>query len=276
MPSTWLARSSTGTESVLPSSPDADTPILLGFSQCIFSAVFLFSGCFGSSCDYFSCGCGDRYGSVYDDDYPGYPDDYEGDYDPDNAYDSYYDGVWGESRDSEDEEEGYSDEDRSSQSSDEDEGIVKQEDDKTIVPVTDAPHPSAVMETKVDVKQETKEEVLNGPFIARFVDSKLEILAGAVPGAAPVGCAATENGTGEQASTSSGIGPDVQTEGKRVSGYRLPIALGSASLHLTRHTTDIAKSQSKTVLNLNLILHAVLLCRYNYMRFRSFPLRLEV
>jgi len=157
---------------------------------------------------------------VYDEDYPGYPDDYEGDYDPDNEYDRYYDGVWGESRDSEDEEEDYSDEDRSSQSSDEDEEIVKQEDDKTVVPVTDGPHPSAVMETNVDVKQESKEEVLNGPSIARFVDSKLEILAGTVPGAAPVGCAATGGDAGEQASTSSGIGPDVQTEGKRVSGYR--------------------------------------------------------
>ena len=158
---------------------------------------------------------------MYDDDYPGYPDDdYEGDYDPDNEYDRYYDGVWGESRDSEDEEEDYSDHDRSSQSSDEDEEIVKQEDDKTIVPVADAPRPSAVMETKVDVKQETKEEILNGPFIARFVDSKLEILAGTVPGATPVECAATESGTGEQASTSSEIGPDVQTEGKRVSSCR--------------------------------------------------------
>jgi len=170
----------------------------------VFFAVF-FSGCFDCSCNYFSCDCCDRY------DY----DDYGGDYDPENEYDSYYDGVWGESRGSEDEEEGCSDEDRSSQSSDEDEGIVKQEDDKTTVPVTDGPHPSAVMETKVDVKQETKEEVLN--------DSKLEIamsLAGTVPDATPVACAATGSGTGEQASTSSGIGPDFQTEGKRVSGCR--------------------------------------------------------
>jgi hypothetical protein len=184
--------------------------------------------------DYLSCGCCDRYDSVYDDNYPGYDDDYEGDYNYEGDYDYegeygyenedgyYHDRVFGEDRNSEDEED-RTDEDRSSSSSGEHEDIIKQEDDKTIVPVTDGPHPLGITVMKLDVKQETKEEVFDGLVIGHPADPKLEkeeILAGTVPDAAIVELAATGSGADEQASGSSRIGPDTQTEGKRVSVFR--------------------------------------------------------
>ena len=173
----------------------------------------------------FSCDCCDRYDDWgYDSDYPGYDDDDGGDYDPMDVYDKYYDNVWGEYRNSEDEDEDeeeeeegdYNDEDRSP-SPDEHKEIIKQEDDKTVVRVTDGPHLSAVMKMKVDVKQETKEEIFDGPVVGHLADPKLEkeeTPAGTIPDAVFVKSAATRNGTG--------IGPDVQTEGKRVSGFRSP------------------------------------------------------
>lgn len=191
--------------------------------------LFCFSGCFDYLRDYFSCDCCDRYDSVVDDDYPGYDYDYEddygyeGDYDPENAIDEYYDRVRGESRSSEDEEEDYNDEDRSSPSPEEHREIIKQEDDKTTVRVVDGPHLPAVMEMKVDVKQEIKEGVFDGPVVGHLVDLKLEkeeTLVGTVPDATLIESAAAGSGTGERASSSSRIAPDVQSEGKRVSGFR--------------------------------------------------------
>lgn len=179
----------------------------------------------------FSCDCCDRYDDWgYDDDYPGYDDG--GDYDPMDMYDEYYDNVWGEYRNSEDEDENENEEEEEeedynedrSPSPDEHKEIIKQEDDKTVVRVTNDPHFSAVMETKVDVRQETKEEIFDGPIIGHLADPKLEkkeTPTGTISDAAFVKFAAG-SGTGERASSSSGTGPDVQTEGKRVSGFRWP------------------------------------------------------
>jgi len=155
---------------------------------------------------------------MYDDDYPNYEYEDEDDYDM----------VWGEyenyDRSSEDEEEDYSDEDRSSEDPDEHMPIVKQEDDKTTVRVTDGTHPSAVEEAKADVKQEIKEETCDGLVTGNPADPRLEkgaTSASSVPDAAPEPVA-TGSGTGERTSHSLGIGPDLQTEGKRVSDFRSP------------------------------------------------------
>ena len=122
-------------------------------------------------------------------------------------------------RDSEDEEEDYSEEDRHSPSPDEHKPIIKQEDHKTTVRIADGAHLPMVEETNVDVKQEIKEEVHNGPFISHLTVPKLEK---AEPSASsPPESVATGSGTGKRIPRSSEIGPDVKTEGKRVSGFRL-------------------------------------------------------
>jgi hypothetical protein len=164
-----------------------------------------------------SCDCGDHY-SGYDDYYP----EYDYDYDYENDYDAYNDMGYEEYEHygcgSEDEEEDYSEDNRRSPSPDEHKPIIKQEDDKTTVRITDSAHLPTVEETNSDVKQEIKEEIHNGPFISHLTVPKLEK---AEPSASsPLESAATGSGAGKRIPHSSEIGPDVKTEGKRVSGFR--------------------------------------------------------
>ena len=150
---------------------------------------------------------------------------------------------------SEDEEEDCSDGSRdSSPSLNEHELTIKQEDDKTTACMTDGAHLPAAEEANVDAKQEIKEEALDGPVIMRLIDpglDKQEAPTAPVPNAA-LESAAAGSGTGERTSHSSGVGPDVQTEAKRVSDFR---SLESASLYLTRPFPDLAKPQIQTLLN---------------------------
>lgn len=118
-----------------------------------------------------------------------------------------------------DEEEDYIDDDQSS-STDEYEPTTIQEDDKTTVRISDVTHlPS------VDVKPEIKEEAPGGPTPAHIPILKPEAeeisRSSFVSDPTPSKSGATESGaTGEQASRGSMVGPDVQTEGKRVSDPR--------------------------------------------------------
>ena len=159
----------------------------------------------------------DGYGYDCEDDY-----DYEGDYDYGGNYEDYLCGEYENSnRDSEDEEEDYSDGYRSSWSPDEHEQSIKGEDDETIVRVTNSAHLSGVEGEMVDFKQEIKEEISDGLVIGFLADPKLEkeeASASFVPDTAPES-AASGSCIGERTSCSSKIGPEVQTEGKRVSGF---------------------------------------------------------
>ncbi|KAF9651494.1 hypothetical protein BDM02DRAFT_3184498 [Thelephora ganbajun] len=158
-----------------------------------------------------TCDCCDRY-SMYDDDYPDYDYDYEDDYDM----------VWGEyersGRNSEEEEDYSDDDDRSSTSSDEREPITKQEDDETTVRITDSAHPSAVEEAETDVKQETEEEICDEPVMGHLPVPKLdqEAAPGLTPDSAPFDSAATGSGIEERTPRDSKIGPNIETEGKRI------------------------------------------------------------
>lgn len=121
-------------------------------------------------------------------------------------------------RNSEDEEEDYSDDYERSPSPDEDKPTIKQEGDKTTVRTTEGPHPSAsaVDETKVAVKLEIGEENCTGPIPKLKNEEKS---ASSVPGAAPE---SSVTGAKKSAARSSGAGPDIATEGKRVSNLRSP------------------------------------------------------
>lgn len=150
-------------------------------------------------------------------------------------------------RSSEDEEEeDCSDDNRNSPSPNEHEPTIKHEDDKTTVCITDGAHLSAAEEANVDAKQEIKEEAFDGPVIMRLTDPKLdkqEAPTTPVPNATLESAAA---GSSTGTSRSSGVGPDVQTEAKRVSNFR---PLESVSLYLTRPFSDLAKPQIQTLLN---------------------------
>jgi hypothetical protein len=170
----------------------------------------------------FSCDCADHYCSVYDDDYPSY-DDYGDEYEPD--YGEY--GYYGFNFEEGEEEEDYTDDDRSSSGADEQEPIAAQEDDKTMIRIIDIAHLPSVQEPQVDVKREIEEEPRDGSALAHPASLKPETEG--IPGSSFVsnpttsGSAepvATGSGTGEQTSRTSGVGPDVQTEGKRVSDPR--------------------------------------------------------
>jgi len=201
------------------------TPVNLSWLFPTYS--FLFSRRFDYSLDDFSCDCGDHY-SMYGEDYSdyGYEYDYEYDYDYGDDSDMVREEYKKYGLDFGDEEEDYSDDDRDSEDSESEEykPIIKQEDDKTTVRMTNGAHPSAVEEVKVDVKQEIKEETRDGLVTEIPADPMLEKGAtstSSIPDTAPKP-AATGSGTGEQTSRNSGIGPDVQTEGKRVSDFRSP------------------------------------------------------
>lgn len=160
---------------------------------------------------------------MYDYDYPGYDDcedyDYEIDVDDDMIYEAENYG-----RDSEDEEEESSDDDRRSPSPDDEyKPIDKQDDDKTTVRTTDGAHPSATEEAKVNIKQEIKEEIFDGPFIARLAvpgHEKEEPYTTSVPDAVPES-SATGSGNVGKTPRRPEVGPSVETEGKRVSHFRL-------------------------------------------------------
>ena len=169
--------------------------------------------------------------------YPSYDDDYGLDHEYEDDYDDNYDMVYRENegygRNSEDEEgeysdeeEAHSDDDRRSPSLDEreptvkQEPIVKQEDDKTIACVADGTHPSTVEEVKVNVKQEIGEGIHDGP-IVWHPGLKLEnegSSASSAPGA--IYQLVASGGGNEKSTHSSKIGPDVETEAKRVSDRR--------------------------------------------------------
>ena len=166
--------------------------------------------------DDFSCDCCDR----FDDDYPSWNDgywneDYEGDHNYEDDYNSEegydYEGEFdnGDPCYGDD----YSSDDRGSPSPGEFKPTVKQEDDKAIIPTSEGTYLPGVEEAKVGVKQEIKEEIFDRGI------AKVEAPVGTVPPAV-LGSAETGSGTGEQTSRSSGIGPDVQTEAKRVSCFQ--------------------------------------------------------
>jgi len=113
---------------------------------------------------------------------------------------------------------------------------------ETVVRTTDGVHPPAVEEAKVDVKQETSGEVLYGPVIMHLTIPKSEAEGNSTsptPNATPESAA---TGSGKITSCGSGIGPDLETEAKKVSDLRLlsnPLAR-----YLTRPPADVAKPQS--------------------------------
>ena len=125
----------------------------------------------------------------------------------------------GYGRNSEDEEEDDSEDDRRSPSPDECKPTTERGDDNAVVRMPDGAHPSAIEEVKADVKQEAGKEVtLSGPVIMRLTPEKEGNPASPTPDAAP-GSGAT--GSGKITSRAgSGIGPDLETEAKRVGDLR--------------------------------------------------------
>lgn len=170
----------------------------------MYSPLF-FSIRFGYLCTHFSCDCCDRYSAYddyyldYDDDSYGYGYDYENDYE-DMAYEEYegYGHYCDEEENYSDEEEDHSDVDRRSPSLDGHESTTKSEDDKA------------------DVKREIGEEIRDGPVIIPKLE---EYSASSVPGAIPQPVV-TGSGAEESAPRSSKIGPNIETEVKRVSAFR--------------------------------------------------------
>ena len=148
---------------------------------------------------------------MYDSDYPtwdyGDDDEYEPDYEPE--YEDY--------PNAEDEED--SDDDRSSLGPDERKPIVGEEG-KTTVHILDGAHPALAEEAQINVKQEIKEEIRDGPSVLHPFISKLEpeetAASSFVPGPTASEPAVIKSGTGKRAPANSGVGPDVQA-GKRVS-----------------------------------------------------------
>ena len=221
---------------------------------------FIFSRQFGYSHNSPSCDCADRYSSTYDY-WDGYPDhgyggeylDYFGDdYEPSRAeykaygFDCGDEEEEGDEGDEEDEEgeddeddgdngEEYTDGDRISPSPDENKAIDNQEDDKTTVRITDVAPLSLVEEAQVDVKQKIKEEPCGGPALALPTTLKTEPevtpSSGFASDPTAFEYAATGSSAGERTSRNSGVGPDIQTEGKRVSD------LDSRTQALTSRTT---------------------------------------
>jgi hypothetical protein len=157
-------------------------------------------------------------------DYPSYDDGFDCDYDPyyEPEYEPEYEDHEDDGLDSEDEE--YSNDDRSSLGLG---GFTKQEDDKTTVPTADsAPLPSAdgvQAYPKQDVKEE-KHDKLEVEGIPSF----------------PRDLTTSDTGREKQASRNPEVGPDVQTEGKRV---RIPGNSESADPRFTPLLADLAKPQ---------------------------------
>jgi len=166
---------------------------------------------------------------MYDDDYPRW-DDYEDDYEEYYGYEDYNNRE--DDEDDYDDEDDDTDDDHRSPSPGEFKPTVKQEDDKTIVHTSDGAHPPEVGEANVHVKQEIKEETYDR--VVGMVDVPVSTVPAAVPGSA-----ATGSGTGKKASRGSGIGPDVQTEAKRVSGFRSRLGIGELT---SRDPSQILRS----------------------------------
>lgn len=128
------------------------------------------------------------------------------------------------SLDVEDGEEDRTNDDRSSLSLDEHKPSIKEEDDKTTVHIVGGAHLLPAGEAQVDVKHEIKEETHNGPILTHPTILKLEpeVIPGSsfVPDLPPSESTATKGSAREQAFHKSELGPDVETEGKRVSDPR--------------------------------------------------------
>lgn len=123
--------------------------------------------------------------------------------------------------------------------------MITQEGDKTAICITDLAHlPSAG--TQAHLKHEIKEEPRGGSSLAHptILKPEPEVIPGAGFVSEPTASESAEpvvprSIIGEKTSHSSGVGPDVQTEGKRVSDLRPHRILGLASHATFRRSCEV-------------------------------------